>query len=159
MLDNDQNNANHLLLLRAEIDEPAYRKLIRICTDALPDEACGVLASSHSDSLSHGAVRIDTVYPIRNAAQEKAHVFSFEPREWIGAYFSMLKNRQTLVGFYHSHPLAPPVPSSADIAGIRYSTAMTYWIVSLADPDQPHIQAYQVSGNSFVPLMFAQVSV
>ncbi|MCQ6560929.1 M67 family metallopeptidase [Paenibacillus mendelii] len=154
-----QKNSFHPFLLRAEIDEQAYRLLIQTCTVALPYEACGVLAAHDAGVKSPGIVRINAVYPIRNAAQDQEHVFSFEPQDWIAACYAIQKNRQSLVGFYHSHPGTPPLPSTADAIGIRHAAAMTYWIVSLANPKQPDVQPYQVSGSSFIPLMFTQVSI
>ena len=85
--------------------------------------------------------------------------FIFDPREWVQSLLTIQKNRQSLVGFYHSHPTTAPEPSHADREGMKYAPAASYWIVSLADTEHPVVQPYWFNGNAFIPLMSAQISV
>lgn len=159
----------------ALITEPACKQLIEACRAGLPNEACGVLAYSgdgaaditgmpkedHNAASSASAIKVDIVYPIRNMASHSARAFHFHPKDWIDAYYAIQKNRQSLVGFYHSHPASLPAPSTADYSGMQYSTIASYWIVSFVNPESPVIQPYRFHADSsrFEPLMLAQIGV
>ncbi|MFC5653428.1 M67 family metallopeptidase [Paenibacillus solisilvae] len=144
---------------KAEITTEAWLALIESCTSELPNEACGILACSQQPIAPDGLLRIDRIFPIRNASSSSKQTFTFDPKEWVQALLSIQKNRQSLVGFYHSHPTTAPVPSLADLEGMKYAPAASYWIVSLADSQHPVVQPYWFNGTAFIPLMFAQISV
>lgn len=158
----------------ATITEQASRQLIAACRAVYPNEACGVLAyteqhthliypGNNSEHTSQGIsfVQVNTIYPIRNIAADSARCFQFHPQDWINTYYAIQKNRQSLVGFYHSHPRSLPIPSAADYSGMQYSTAASYWIVSLKNPHIPAVQPYLFNqdSSSFEPLMLAEVSI
>lgn len=141
------------------ITKSAYEKLIQICAKAKPREACGIVASSHTalapTAQLSGATDyhvIDTVIPITNTHIDPTHSFSFDPAEWTTAYYEMQKNRQTLVGLFHSHPRTEAVPSSSDSEGFLPASELTYWIISLQNSEAPHVQPYRRSQGTFVPL-------
>jgi proteasome lid subunit RPN8/RPN11 len=48
-----------------------------------------------------------------------------------------------LLGIYHSHPHTQAYPSPTDVALAFYPDAL-YFIVSLADPDQPAVRAFRI---------------
>ena len=131
----------------ASILQTAYDELIEACRRSYPREACGVLARSEASGS------IDIVIPIANAHQQPLHSFSFDPVQWTDVFFSMQKNRQQLVGFFHSHPSSDPFPSLRDAEGfIPQSEQLTYWVVSLLDWNKPLIQPYQHAAGRFEPL-------
>ncbi|WP_420798640.1 Mov34/MPN/PAD-1 family protein [Paenibacillus beijingensis] len=140
--------------------------MIEICRRSLPEEACGVLATTgggagEAVSTTNAPARIDTVIPIANCHPMAKNSFRFCPEDWIDAYYSMQKNRQQLVGFFHSHPATPPLPSTRDLNGLLWTTAsaakgrLSYWIISLRQPLEPKAAAYEIAGNRFIPLMLA----
>lgn len=139
----------------------AYSRMTGYCLSALPDEACGLLTASASPD-SRGGALIDGIVPIRNAAAHpKAH-FSFHPADWVQAYYDTRKNRQTIVGFFHSHPASAPVPSTSDEAGwLEWSGngPYTYWIVSLWNDERPECRAYRRRMLGEGSSMFAQIRV
>jgi proteasome lid subunit RPN8/RPN11 len=150
----------------ASITPDALHRMIAHCRGALPDEACGLLAfdeakpANTEEARTPHAIHVNTVHSIRNASSFPARSFEFDPKDWIRVLYEMQKNRQSLVGFYHSHPRSAPTPSAADIAGLRHVSAGTCWIVSLADPDRPLIKPYRITDDGrFMPLMLAQISV
>ncbi len=128
------------------IGHDAFNELLRICREALPLEACGVLARSE-----HAAAP-DMVIPVRNAHNRPADSFAFDPEEWTAVFFAMQKNRQSLVGLYHSHPSQDAVPSVRDRAGFLPASGVTYWIVSLPPGQPPRVQPYTVSGGALKPV-------
>lgn len=144
----------------AIITAAAYARLLALCEAKLPDEACGVLTADQSDA-PHGA--IDGVLPIRNVAASPTLAFRFHPNDWIMTYYAAQKNRQSIVGFFHSHPNASPIPSPSDESGwleLSGHGPFTYWIVSVwGNAEQPACRAYRRSLRSDGSSMFAQVSI
>ncbi|MFC3255672.1 Mov34/MPN/PAD-1 family protein [Paenibacillus sepulcri] len=157
----DKQQSGNTLSIRfslAQITREARIQLIESSLSAYPHEACGVLTGSIREPLqgtSDGIVRVNAVHPIRNAAGEPLSTFSFDPHEWVRTMYRIQKNRQSLVGFYHSHPASPPLPSDADLRGLQHGKAASYWIVSLAEQTCPVISAFGVNGISLYPLMLA----
>ncbi|MFC4809073.1 Mov34/MPN/PAD-1 family protein [Paenibacillus sp. GCM10023250] len=160
--------------MKAELTAEAYQALLTLTMDALPFETCGVLTGQRLRIAGNGArvsarpadvLRVTGVLLVKNAAARPETQFAFDPHDWVRAIYDMQKNRQSLVGFFHSHPGSPPVPSRADRDGFPFGTAdngsgTSYWILS---PDAPNrtlvIQPYWVRGESFLPLMLAQICV
>lgn len=140
---------------RGCITKSAYERLIQICADAQPLEACGIMASSqslHSIATDQNEAIIDIVIPITNNHNDPMHSFSFDPTEWTAAYYDMQKNRQTLVGLFHSHPRTKAIPSSSDTDGFLPASELSYWIVSLENMKSPDVKPYRRSEGSFIPL-------
>jgi len=144
----------------ASITGAAYARMAAYCLSAAPDEACGLLTASMGLSGAGGAV-IDGVVPIRNAAADPRRHFSFHSEDWIRAYYDAEKNRQSIVGFFHSHPDSAPVPSPSDEAGWpdRNGAAYTYWIVSLWNAERPACCAYRRRTLEDGSSVFAQVRI
>jgi desampylase len=143
----------------AKITASAYARMLAICEAARPAEACGVLTVTQAHAAEDP---IDGVLPIRNASPSPELTFQFHPMDWISTYYETQKNRQSIVGFFHSHPNASPIPSPSDEAGwleLSGHGPFTYWIVSVWDADQPECCAYRRSLRPNGSSMFAQVSV
>ncbi|RJE89823.1 M67 family peptidase [Paenibacillus sp. 1011MAR3C5] len=140
-----------LSLSNVKITVDAYEQLLAICARLYPNEACGVLARSEPSES------IDIALPIRNVHKRPEDSFAFHPAEWTNTFFGMQRNRQQLVGFFHSHPHSHAQPSLRDYAGFLPAPGMTYWIVSLKDRDLPEVQPYLLENGHFlpVPLMLA----
>ncbi|CAM4235209.1 proteasome lid subunit RPN8/RPN11 [Paenibacillus endophyticus] len=134
------------------ITQLAYEKLVSICLDAKPLEACGILASSIAGGEAGGKAIVDTVIPITNTHIDPTHSFTFDPSEWTAAYYSMQKNRQSLVGLFHSHPRTDAIPSSSDSEGFLPASELSYWIVSLRCSEKPEIKPYRRIDGQFIPL-------
>lgn len=79
-----------------------------------PHECCGLLLGSFAE---HGLKIITEIYPISNAREEQAkrNRFLIRPEELIrGERYAESKGLD-VVGFYHSHPDHPAVPSEYDL--------------------------------------------
>ncbi|WP_164545676.1 M67 family metallopeptidase [Paenibacillus albus] len=154
----------------ATLAPQAYEQLLHSCTAAMPNEACGVLAGT-IQRIDGGApvVNVTHVYSILNAAAEDGvnNSFAFEPASWIQTLYHMQNNRQSLVGYYHSHPASPPLPSASDMIGIREAAARdtSYWIISLANSArQPVVQPYWIHNDPngqlcCSPLMLTEIRI
>lgn len=79
-----------------------------------PYECCGLLLGSFADS---GVKTVAEIYPISNAREEQAkrNRFLIRPEELMrGERYAETKGLD-IVGFYHSHPDHPAVPSQYDL--------------------------------------------
>jgi proteasome lid subunit RPN8/RPN11 len=111
-----------------------------------PREACGLLLGWRGAA----GVRVVRAVPRTNAADpsRRDRRFRIDPSELGGWSWPLRDDRAALVGFYHSHPDAPAVPSVADTDYMRL-WPRTVWLIvpvhraRVADPrawrlDGPH---------------------
>ena len=78
-----------------------------------PYECCGLLLGNFVD----GVKVIAEIYPISNAREEEAkrNRFLIRPEELMGGERYAASKELEVVGFYHSHPDHPAVPSQYDL--------------------------------------------
>jgi [CysO sulfur-carrier protein]-S-L-cysteine hydrolase len=89
--------------------------------------------------------------PARNIA-EKATRFLIDPRDHIAAIRRARERGLAVLGFYHSHPQSPAVPSETDRAEAAYPDNL-YMIVSLSE-DRPELRLYRLTDGNFRELAF-----
>ncbi|HZU63060.1 MAG TPA: M67 family metallopeptidase [Novosphingobium sp.] len=76
---------------------------------AHPQEACGLLLGP-----AQGPIR--AVVPCANVAADPARHFEIDPAALIAAHRAARGGGPAVLGYYHSHPEGPPVPSATDRA-------------------------------------------
>jgi proteasome lid subunit RPN8/RPN11 len=92
-----------------------------------PEECCGILLGDPAQQ--HIALAI----PAKNTAEERHHRYLIDPLDILRADKTARARRLDIIGFYHSHPDHPAIPSGTDL--------------SLAWPDYIYvIQAVTASG-------------
>ncbi|WP_217593881.1 M67 family metallopeptidase [Cohnella sp. GbtcB17] len=96
-----------------QMTDTLLRALFEGCREALPLEACGVLLGARENAI----IAVTDIRFIPNVAADPRTAFAFEPRAWIEAAYAAQKSRREVVGFFHSHPSGPPLPSASDIRG------------------------------------------
>ena len=79
-----------------------------------PYECCGLLLGSFA---SEGVKIVREIYPISNAREESAkrNRFLIRPEEFIRGERQAEESGLQVIGFYHSHPDHPAVPSQYDL--------------------------------------------
>lgn len=93
--------------------DPAHRRLILgACSAALPDEACGLLATLLAPR-DDGGLAIARVYPCPNAAASP-HGFHIAPDDIRAAADHAHAHGLHLAGSWHSHPGGRAWPSATD---------------------------------------------
>jgi len=91
-----------------------WEKNVRIDGEnAYPNECCGILIGEIDGA---GVKTVKRVEPIRNAREdgEQYHRFLITPEDMLRAEKTARAAKMDVVGFYHSHPDHPAVPSGYD---------------------------------------------
>lgn len=80
---------------------------------AYPNECCGALFGHFSEQ---GDARVTTILPIVNSreSEEQYHRFIITADDSLLAERAALAQRLNVVGYYHSHPDHPAIPSEFD---------------------------------------------
>lgn len=121
------------------IKEELYNNLIMHSSHKLPEEACGFILGEQSQD-TNGEIQALTFIPFRNCASDPRNHFEISPKEMIPY---LMESKNPVIGIFHSHPSAPPVPSYEDLQTLWHAIP-TYWILSLKHPKQPKLQIYQI---------------
>ena len=125
----------------ASLDEDAI-EITSAVLDALllharreaPRECCGLLVGAGS--------RIDEGAPMTNVEPGTTR-FRVDPGEHFTLIHRLRGTGRAILGAYHSHPAAPPVPSDSDLAE-AFDAGFVYVIVSLLDGNRPATRAYRI---------------
>jgi proteasome lid subunit RPN8/RPN11 len=106
-----------------------------------PYECCGLLLGSFTDG---GVKSISEIYPISNAREEQAkrNRFLIQPEELMrGEQYAEGKGLD-VVGFYHSHPDHPAVPSQYDLD--HAWPMFSYIVVSVSAGAERDIRSWEL---------------
>lgn len=107
-----------------------------------PEEVVGVLAGERGERST-----ATTVERATNAADAPRTTYEIAPAELLELVDGIEERGLDVVGFYHSHPAGPPVPSETDrrqAAWVDHS----YVIVSLGG-ETPAVGAWRWTGEAF----------
>ncbi len=74
---------------------------------ATPDvEVCGLLIGTNT---------VERIIPTPNVAEDPTSTFELDPAALFAAIRAERHGEGRLLGYYHSHPIGPPTPSSLDL--------------------------------------------
>jgi len=113
----------------------------RYAARAYPEECCGVLIGRRSGS----AAQVDEILPTENRAEDRTRRYEIDPKALIDAHLTARERGAEVVGYYHSHPESPAVPSERD-----RSTAWTdtsYLIVRVERGGATGIRSWSLSSG------------
>jgi proteasome lid subunit RPN8/RPN11 len=94
-----------------EIPAEALAQIGRHARETYPEECCGALvgkAAGENASIE----RVEAL--VNRSAQERSRRYVVSPEDYGRVERGAEKEGLTLLGFYHSHPDHPPVPSEFD---------------------------------------------
>lgn len=132
-----------MLVLTREV----YDAVLDHALEAVPREACGVLAGSQGSGDTSGVVTASSAHPTANVSETPQVRYEIDPEELLSVVESIEQSGRKVVGFYHSHPSGPASPSDTDH---REATWVDhhYVIVSLSGR-QPTLGAWMWRGDEF----------
>jgi len=108
-----------------QLPEAVRAEILAHARDEAPNECCGLLIGRGS--------QIDECVRVRNVAANTAARYLVDPAEHIAINRRLRGTTRSVIGAYHSHPHAPPVPSETDCREAYYPDYI-WLIVSLSDP-------------------------
>ena len=120
--------------------------LAQISPDA---EVCGLIGSKNGLPCH--------CYPIKNAAELPQQRFLLDAGQQISAMAKMRELREDFFAIYHSHPSAPPLPSSYDRELSAYPEAL-YLIISLNTKGILEMRGFKIDRKTVreIPLVLSE---
>lgn len=109
-----------------EISRDLYDELVSRSRDGGEREVCGVLGGRFDADHSVAT----TLQPTPNVAERPEIRYEIDPEELLERIEAIEDDGLDVVGFYHSHPAGPTVPSETDAAQATW-TDRSYVIVAL----------------------------
>jgi proteasome lid subunit RPN8/RPN11 len=111
----------------------------------VPNECCGLLLGRNGAVERVVAMKSDPPAPDR---------YYMDPVQQVEVFEEMQTHGQSLIGIYHSHPHGPAGPSGADVQ-MAYHRGVAYFIISLADADNPGVRAFMLQDGGFEEVQYA----
>lgn len=115
--------------------------------EAAPAECCGLLLGTGN--------MVVAASPTRNIAADPSRRFEIDPQDHIDVRRDARGRGLAVLGFYHSHPRSPALPSPTDLAAASYPDHL-YLIVSLASPT-PDVGLFRLEDGNFRATSFVTV--
>ena len=110
-----------------------------------PDECCGLLLGKNSVIRRVVAMNSDPPAP---------DAYFMDPLQQIAVFTGMEQRGEELLGIYHSHPKGPAEPSGADLQ-LAFHPDAVYFIISLADADNPELRAFMLRNGEFEEVRYS----
>lgn len=132
-----------------EVRRSVLDELLAHARREAPNECCGILIGT--------AGRIERAMPARNTLGSPTR-YQIHPEDQFAAIRSARERGESVVGFYHSHPSSPPLPSAVDRVEAAYP-GHCYLIVSPGNGSAAgEVRAFRLhdSGN-FVPVTLVPI--
>jgi proteasome lid subunit RPN8/RPN11 len=109
-----------------------------------PEECCGVMLGLRENSV----LRIHAAIPTPNTApvESRASRYVIDPRDILRADKIAQAGRLDIIGFYHSHPNHPAVPSKTDLS-LSWPDYV-YVIAAIAAEGPQELRAWQLPGRN-----------
>ncbi len=134
--------------MSVEIRRPALEAIAGHAIRDAPVECCGLLVGT--------ARRVERAVPARNLHASPTR-YLIDPADHFAAIRTARSEGLEVMGAYHSHPGAPPVPSATDVAE-AYDRYYLYVIVSPgAGTQAPDIRAFRLADAGFEPVELVPV--
>lgn len=115
-----------------------HEAMVSHCLHDAPFEACGLLAGN-----GHTA---QGIFLLRNRERREDR-YDAEPLDLLHAWRCLRRQRQEILGIYHSHPRWRAVPSRTDLER-NYHGDTPRIIVSLLDPE-PDVRVWRLDSHSY----------
>ena len=131
-----------------KITDVLLKKMYNHATQTYPRECFGFLVGSFEEGGSVKQVITGT-----NLNADRNDRFEMDPTEFIKVEQKAEKAELEIIGFYHSHPDWPPIPSQTDIL---FAWEGSYYVIVSIFQGQPlNTRVWQLAEDSpkrFIPL-------
>jgi proteasome lid subunit RPN8/RPN11 len=121
-----------------KVTQPLLDEMVAHAREDSPNECCGLVGGTGDEAR--------TVYRADNA-EASPYRYSIAPREQLELMNRIEDAGEEVVGIYHSHTRTPAYPSQTDVNLAAGWPDAVYFIVSLANPDDPVVNAFRIREN------------
>ncbi|PIS36190.1 MAG: hypothetical protein COT35_12595 [Nitrospirae bacterium CG08_land_8_20_14_0_20_52_24] len=126
-----------------EIPHRLIEKILMHAGERHPDECCGILIGRVQGA--EGVKRAEEVRRTENAEIHGRDSYLIHGREFLSADRAARSRGLEIIGFYHSHPGCPSIPSERDHA--RAWQGYSYLIVSLRENGMPECRSWALDAD------------
>lgn len=141
---------------RLLIPRDLYDAMIAQAFAELPNECCGLFAGRVGQSQRSGEVGGNDVPVVKVVCRYALVNVMASPREYLSndqslikAHCDMREKGTDVAAIYHSHPIAPPVPSKKDMVRNFYGLYAMHFIVSL-ERGTAEVRAWWLGENDYL---------
>lgn len=117
------------------ISSEQRNEIIRHAKEALPHEACGILAGKNG--------KVEKNYKMTNTSETPETCYFMDPKEQFKVMKEIRQSGMGMIGIYHSHTGSEAYPSARDLELAFYPEA-SYVIVSLKNINNPEVRAFKI---------------
>jgi proteasome lid subunit RPN8/RPN11 len=98
--------------MAVELSKNLQQQIFKQMEDTFPNEGGGFLLGTKNGENTHivDVIQIDNVFE----TEEQYHRYAMTPQNWAKMEDEADERELTLVGYYHSHPDSPAIPSEYD---------------------------------------------
>ncbi len=126
-----------------ELPRPLINQLLHFA-QANPEHAvCGLISSKNGTPLRS--------YPVANAEKPSSCRYAMDEAELANTLQKMHQQGEALLAIFHSHPTAPPKPSTTEIAQDQYPEVMKL-IISLDTAGVLEMAAFYTRNGNIEPV-------
>ncbi|HEY3929956.1 MAG TPA: M67 family metallopeptidase [Candidatus Koribacter sp.] len=137
-------------MIRLESRE--FERLKLLAETAYPDEFCAILLGR----AGNDEIVIQRVLPARNEHENPGYAYAISPAVLIASQRKARDEGQQIVGFVHSHPDHPPMPSETDHDEALWLDHI-YGIATVSTGRFQALKFYRLSGTSIDDRRFESV--
>lgn len=134
---------------RFQLPAALAARMFRHCAQGYPREACGFLVGTWQGDTA----RLEAIEEAANTrAEERSDYFEIDPRQYSQVEKALRGTGKQILGFYHSHPDHPDVPSYTDLGFAQGWPGFLWTIVQVVGGVAVSEQTYTLSddGERFV---------
>lgn len=130
-------------LMPVVLPDARLKRIHHLLEGTYPNEGGGFLLGQDAAD----GVHIEEVSPIQNvfAEEEQYHRYAMTPTDWARMEDEADARGLSLVGYYHSHPDSPAIPSEYD--RVHALPNFVYIIVSVQDGRTDHTRVWRLADD------------
>lgn len=126
----------------------AYDGILAHAESGGDEEVCGVLAGERREGAD-GATEeafVETIHRAENVADTPETRYLIDPEAQLAIIEAVEDAGREVVGFYHSHPRGPPVPSETDAERAAWPG---YSYAICVPGERPYLGSWRWTGEAF----------